>query len=407
MGLPIWQKNKIVVKNFDNPETGKTEMALLAFDGKMRDNIIEKFNQHFLIEGDHIKNGGVSSPKTMLSLLGSGAGALGLAGATSGQLFMATANPATLMSIGNGVGSAVMGTGVSGIVAQAPFLPVAGALMPVAAPLIAFQAISTIAIMKQFETVNQRLDKIQDTVNTILQRTEATLIGEVISASNRIAEIEQQFSICNQFTSDMIIRLSLLEDKINPIFERYNYLFKNQKIDSNMSPEDLHLKQTDAFMSIITSILDIRIDLLKMKINIQNNPGYMEFAAKNFVDKIDFYHDLWTGIQKNSSEIKEISTELKEAVSEMNWWQKNMPAWLLGKRKQRKEYEKKSEEFEKEALKHQIKFDTQIESAIELGKTIKNSILPESKMSLIYWRDDLGEHSYYTDDLLIETTPLK
>ena len=95
MGLPIWQKNKIIVKKFDNHETGKTEMALLAFDGKMRDKIISKFNEQFLIEGDHIKNGGVSSPKTMLSLIGGGAGSLGLAGVTSGQLFMATANPAT------------------------------------------------------------------------------------------------------------------------------------------------------------------------------------------------------------------------------------------------------------------------------------------------------------------------
>lgn len=254
-------------------------MALLAFDGKMRDKIISKFNEQFLIEGDHVKNGGVSSPKTMLSLIGGGAGSVGLAGTISSQLFMATANPATLMQIGNGVGSAVMGT--SGIIAQAPFLPVAGALMPVVAPLIAFQALSTITIMKQFEVVNEKLDKIQDTLNTILQRDEATYVGEVISASNRIADIENQFSVCNQFTEDMIIRLALLEDKINPIFERYNYLYKNQTINSSMSFTDLKLKQTDAFMAIITSILDIRIDLLKMKLNIQNNPGVYGICRKS------------------------------------------------------------------------------------------------------------------------------
>ena len=387
MGLPIWQKNKIIVKKFDNHETGKTEMALLAFDGKMRDKIISKFNEQFLIEGDHIKNGGVSSPKTMLSLIGGGAGSLGLAGVTSGQLFMAT-----LMQIGNGVGSAVMGT--SGIVAQAPFLPVAGAIMPVAAPLIAFQALSTITIMKQFEVVNEKLDKIQDTLNTILQREEATFVGEVI--------IEKQFSVCNQFTEDMIIRLALLEDKINPIFERYNYLYKNQSINATMSFTDLKLKQTDAFMAIITSILDIRIDLLKMKLNIQNNPGYMESAAKAFVEKIDFYHDLWAGIQNNSAEIDAVANELKDAVSEMNWWQRNMPSWLFGKRNQRKEYEEKSETFEKEALKHQIQFNNQVESAMELGDTVKKGLISDNKMSLIYWRDELGEHSYYTDDLLIE-----
>lgn len=200
----------------------------------------------------------------------------------------------------------------------------------------------------------------------------------------------------------MIIRLALLEDKINPIFERYNYLYKNQSINATMLFTDLKLKQTDAFMAIITSILDIRIDLLKMKLNIQNNPGYMESAAKAFVEKIDFYHDLWAGIQNNSAEIDAVANELKDAVSEMNWWQRNMPSWLFGKRNQRKEYEEKSETFEKEALKHQIQFNNQVESAMELGDTVKKGLISDNKMSLIYWRDELVEHSYYTDDLLIE-----
>lgn len=396
------KKNKILVKEFNNPQTDKAEMALLAFDGKMRDKIIENFNQHFLIEGDHIKNGGISSPKTMLSLLGGSVGSLGLAGVASGQLFMATANPATLMSIGNGVGSAVMGA--SGIVSQAPFLPVKGALMPVAAPLIAFQALSTITIMKQFKVVNERLDKIQDTLNTILYREEATFIGEVISASNRISEIENQFHICNQFTEDMIFRLALLEDKINPIFERYKYLYKNQSINTDTALRELKLQQTDAYMVVVTSILDIRIDLLKMKINIQNNPGYMETAAKTFVDKIGYYKQLWTTIQNDSSEINKVKEELKAAVSGMNWWQKNMPSWLLGKREKRKENENKVNELEKEASRHKVVVDEPIEFAMEFSESIKPS---ESKMSLIYWKDDLGEHSYYTDDLLIEEAAAK
>lgn len=276
--------------------------------------------------------------------------------------------------------------------------------MPVAAPLIAFQALSTITIMKQFKVVNDRLDKIQDTLNTILYREEATFIGEVISASNRISEIENQFHICNQFTEDMIFRLALLEDKINPIFERYKYLYKNQSINIDTALHELKLQQTDAYMAIVTSILDIRIDLLKMKINIQNNPGYMEAAAKTFVDKIDDYKQLWATIQNGSSEINKVKDELKAAVSGMNWWKKNMPSWLLGKRGNRKENENKANELEKEALRHKAVFDEPIEFAMEFSESIK---LSESKMSLIYWKDDLGEHSYYTDDLLIEEAAAK
>lgn len=394
----ILRKNKIVVKEFKD-ESGKTEMALLSFDGKVRDEIIARFNEQFLIEGDHIKDGGLSSPKTMLSLLCGGVGSVGMAGVASGQLFMATANPATLMQIGNGLGSAVMGS--SGIVAQAPFMPVAGASMQVS-PLIVFQALSTIQIMKQFEEVNKKLNLIQNTVNTIMQRNEATFVGEVISAANRIGELETQFSICNQFTEDMIVRLAILEDKVNPLFERYNYLYKSQNLDERTTPEQLNIKETDAYMAIVISILDIRIDLLKMKLNVQNNPGFITDATNNFAEKIDVYQNLWTLIQNKASDIDAIAKKLKEAVDEMNWWQKKMPSWMFGNRTQIKRLEKKSEIFEKEALKHQIQFDNIIDDAMELGDAVKKEVFSDRKISLVYWRDEMGEHSYYTDDLLIE-----
>lgn len=394
----ILRKNKIVVKEFED-ESGKTEMALLSFDGKVRDEIIARFNEQFLIEGDHIKDGGLSSPKTMLSLLCGGVGSVGMADVASGQLFMATANPATLMQIGNGLGSAVMGS--SGIVAQAPFMPVAGASMQVA-PLIVFQALSTIQIMKQFEEVNKKLNLIQNTVNTIMQRNEATFVGEVISAANRIGELETQFSICNQFTEDMIVRLAILEDKVNPLFERYNYLYKSQNLDERTTPEQLNIKETDAYMAIVISILDIRIDLLKMKLNVQNNPGFITDATNNFAEKIDVYQNLWTLIQNKASDIDAIAKKLKEAVDEMNWWQKKMPSWMFGNRTQIKRLEKKSEIFEKEALKHQIQFDNIIDDAMELGDAVKKEVFSDRKISLVYWRDEMGEHSYYTDDLLIE-----
>lgn len=393
------RKNQIIAKPFFYKDN-KTEMALLSINGNLRNEIIKNFNNHFLVEGDHIKNGGISSPKTMLSLIGAGFGSVGFAGLASGSLFMATANPATLMQIGNGVGSAVMAAGK--IAAQAPFLPVSGALMPVAAPLVAFQVLSTITIMKQFEDVNKKLDKIQNTLNKILLRDEATFMGEIISASKIIADIEKQFSICNQFTDDMIIRLSLLENKVNPIFERYNFLYGNENITKNLSFEDLHLKENDAYMALVASILDIKIDLLKIKLNIQNNPGFIKFAAEDFVEKIDFYKEVWTNIQNVPLQLTDVASELMEINSKMNWWQETMPGWLFGKRKERKENEKKASLFLKVENEHKNQFDKTIENANKAGEEIKKSLLEAKKTSLVYWQDELGEHSYYTDDLLVE-----
>lgn len=79
-----------------------------------------------------------------------------------------------------------------------------------------------------------------------------------------------------------------------------------------------------------------------------------------------------------------------------------MPPWLFGKRNERKKLEKKATDFKIKSLENQRDFQKPLDSALELGETVKKSLLPESKMSLIYWRDELGEHSYYTDDLLIE-----
>jgi len=167
------RRSRIYVRQYSDEE-GSPSGALLAFDGKIKNELIRRFKENYNIEGNHIKSGGRISPQSLLALVGSGAGALGASKAMAGTLFMATANPATLMSIGSGVGSAVLGAG--GIIAQAPFIPVAGALMPVLAPLLAFQAITTIMMMNQFKAIHGRLDHIEKSINRVVQRSEATFL---------------------------------------------------------------------------------------------------------------------------------------------------------------------------------------------------------------------------------------
>ena len=380
-------------KEFNN-ESGDSEVALLVFNRKISNQIIKSFNKQFSSEGNHIKNGGKASPMIMLSLLSKGTGSLGMPKATFGQLFVATANPETLMTIGNGVGSAVMGAGR--IVSQAPFTPVDGA------PSFASQAISTITFMNEFKVVTKKLDDIQKFANSIIKRNEATFIGEIMSASNRIVDIENQFVISGQFTSDMMIRLAVLEDRINSIFERYHCLHKSQNIEMEMDVKDLKFKQTDAFMLIECSILDIQIDLLRMKLIIQENPGYIKKSAHQFKEKIDFYSELWASIKNNVKDIQDIVNAINETIEVMTWWQKQMPEWLGGKKEERKELQGKSVAFGKEISEHQTALKENINNAMKLKNTIEQGISKENTMSLIYWQDENGAHSYYTNDLLVQ-----
>jgi hypothetical protein len=392
----LMNRSKIYVKQFSN-EGGSPQGAVLSFQGKIKDDLLRNFMENYNVEGDHIKKGGAISPQSMLTLIGSGAGSLGLSGLMSGNLFMATANPKTLMAIGNGVGSAVMGAG--GVVAQAPFIPMAAGLMPVVAPLLAFQAITTVMLMNQFKGIHERLDHIEKSISRIIQRSEATYVGEIISGLNRIEELEHQFSICNKFTQDMMIRLALAEDKVNPIFERYKFLYQTQFIDQSATIEELKFKQNDAYFAIILSILDLRIDLLQLKLAIQENAGYMKYSADRLVSKVDHYRQLWHEIGMNPRLVETVATELKEIIDGMNQWEKTIPTCFGGKRSKRVEAEKKIPHLKKHAESSTKAFKEELVLATQYGKELRKDLAVPQHMNLIYWRDQLGEHSYYTSDL--------
>ena len=379
-------------------DNGETVGALMSFGGSSRDLLMKKLNARFQQEGDHVKNGGALSPTVMRSLIaGSGVGALALASNSAGQLFVATAAPGTLMKIGQGVGSAVMAKG-GGIASQAAFLPVQGAVMSVAAPLIAFQAITTIIIMNEFQKINKQLAEIEKTISRMLKRSEASFVGEILSAASRLDDIEEQFSQINRFSPEMIIRLSLIEDKVNPIFERYQFLYHSQEITPDAGIEDLNFKKNDAYLAVVLSILDLRIDLLRLKLTVQDSPGSMSLSSERLKRKVDHYEQLWKHIGENPEQVEVIAKQLEKTVEEMNFFQKHLTQ--RGKRKS-------ADQQARMLSKHQIELYKDGNEHVELAQKFSSQIKGSQsgafqQMDLIYWEDEFGEHCYYTDDLEME-----
>jgi len=391
------EKNRVLVKTFDN-KSENSKIHLLSFHGDIRDQIIDYLDKQFLTEGKHIEDGGILSSKTMLSLIGGGG--LAISSHSSSCLYMATANSKNLMKIGNGFGSAILKNGR--IVGHAPFIPVSNVLLPVVTPLMAFQVVSTISILDNFKLINEKLDHIQKSIDRIIKRNEATFIGEVISAVNRIKDIENRLSVSKEFTNDMLVRLAILEDRINSIFERYYYLYENQNIDyeeeisKKISVEDLNFKKMDAYMLLVTSILDIKIDQLRLKLAIQENPAYIKQASKKFIDKIEHYCQLWQCIKEDSVGVRKLHNNIKNAIDHMNWWQKHMPSWLLGKHKEYKELEEEDEQLEP------LITDDGLEKFVEKElEQYKNYQKHNNNVALIYLRKEDREYSYYTNDIVI------
>src|SRR5690554_2175316 len=93
-----------------------SELAVFEFQGKLRELMIDSLHKNHLATGSYVPDAKVVSSQGAMSLAVAGAagGATAMSAAFSSTLFMATANPATLMTVGSGVGSAVMGA--SGIV---------------------------------------------------------------------------------------------------------------------------------------------------------------------------------------------------------------------------------------------------------------------------------------------------
>lgn len=397
--LGPWKRKKNYVCKYICPQNG-SELGLLALNGNARDEIVKQFRDNFTLQGDHIIQGGKASPAPLLTLLGAG-GALSLSSAASGSLFVATANPATLMAIGNGVGSAVVAGGGT-IVAQAPFIPVSGALMPVVGPLLAFQCLTTIAILGEFAAVKKGIVDIQKNISRLMERQEAIYIGEALSASQRLEQLENEFEICNSFTTDMMIRLALLENTVNPIFERHTFLYNSHQIDTKLSSTDWAFKQGDAKMAIVLSLLDIRLDVLRVKLAIQENPGFVQEFAESLTTKIDRYRELWSDIEKAPEQVEEVTTKLREMTTNLSWWKRNIPEWGGGGRTKRKETEKQASELEaQQTIQATTTLTGQALDAIKAGADLQEQLAAQEPNSLFYWEDEMGKHSYYSSDVAI------
>src|SRR5215469_13222272 len=131
---------EVAVRRFDAEDS---EFAVFEFQGQLRDLMVSSLRNCYLATGSYVEDAKAMSPQGVLSMAvaGTAVGGAVLSASLSSTLFMATADPSTLMKLGQGVGSAVMG--VKGIAAQAPFIAVPSSL-PVVAPIMAMQALTTV-----------------------------------------------------------------------------------------------------------------------------------------------------------------------------------------------------------------------------------------------------------------------
>lgn len=384
-----------------------SEIAVFEFQGEMRDLILSSLRKDFLATGSYFADGRALSSQGVLSMAVAGAATVGtvLSASLSSTLFMATANPATLMSLGGGigVGSAVMG--VNGIVAQAPFIAVASSL-PVVAPIMAMQALNAIVMLQQFRQVDRKLDAIKGTLDKAIARSEATHAGELMTASDIVDEVYRQYEQAGSFSNDMLIRLGLAEQGARRLSERFRFLVDTHSVSDVDDIADVQRANYDAHSAMLGSFLDLRIAYLRVCVDMQENPKSLESSLDQLKDKIRAGAEFWQQLVNRSEKLRDVISDREKLLSDMNWVERSLPEFIGGKGAAADKKLAALRGAYVSTLESELvivkSFDSLIQSAKQtLTALEKKSDGLNATSTLVYWKDETGEHSFSTESLQV------
>lgn len=274
------------------------------------------------------------------------------------------------------------------IVKQAGFIPIASSL-PIVAPMIAMQVMSTIAIMKQFKVVNQKLETIQKEMDQILLRQEVTSIADLLSAINVVDELYDQHSTLGHFSQDMLIRLALVERDSEKLKARYEML------DSINADTASTYKNSDAYFTLLSNLLLLRIKYLRLCVDTQENPEYVKYSMDNFQNTLEHTLFIYGNFRKRSQMIAqkikelEVSSNKKDPLSQIKNIKSDNKLSII-----------KEEYISMLEIENQINVD--FGSAVhEMKKLQKIDNKNNQEASLLYWQDNTGAHCIATDEDLL------
>ncbi len=225
------------------------------------------------------QSGGVIDSAWLAPLLG--AGGTAASSLFAGNVFLATANPATLMTIGAGVGSAVMGP--SGIIAQAPFVAASTALMPVVAPVMLFMTVSSAMTGARLDRVERALGALSQGLERVRHLMEAEDYARFESAGEQLDEIGLQFEHGQRFTEGMKIALVLAKRDVNRLRRKFGHLAMREI----RSEHDARVAVSDINLFVLSTLTDLRADALRLQLTLQDDPHYAERRQTVLRRKVD------------------------------------------------------------------------------------------------------------------------
>lgn len=263
------------------------------------------------------ESGGVIENAWLMPMLGGGSSAAA-ASLLAGNVFLATANPGTLMTIGSGVGSAVMGP--TGVIAHAPFVAASGALTPVVAPMMLCATVLSVTICARLDRIQRTLGRLSEAVERVRRLLDAEDYARFETAAERIDEIRSEFEQRRRLTSDLPDRLSLVEHDVRVLRNKYGLLMTGDV----HSEDDARSMVSSLERFFLASLYDLQIDMLQTYFALQNNPSDMEERQSRLQEKVKRYEtDLRQSLDDDP--VGDFHRKLKGDLAKKRW----PPRWRL------------------------------------------------------------------------------
>ena len=257
------------------------------------------------------QSGGVIESAWLLPVLGGGSTAA--SSLLAGNVFLATVNPATLMTIGTGVGSAVMGS-TGTIIAQAPFVAASSALIPVVAPMMLFTTVSSVMLCARLDRVQRALGRLFEVVERVRRLLDAEDYARFETAAERIDEIRSEFEDCRRFASDVPDRLARVEHDVSLLRSKYGVMMTGD-VDSE---DDARSAVSGLNRFFLASLYDIQVDLLQLYLALQDDPEVVESRRSRLQEKIERYAEKFRRVL-DDDQVGAYHRKLKDDSAKSRW----------------------------------------------------------------------------------------
>ena len=225
------------------------------------------------------ESGGVVESAWLLPTLGGAS--MASSSLLAGNVFLATANPATLMTIGTGVGSAVMGP--AGIVAQAPFVAASTAMMQVVAPLMLFATVSAVVTGARLDRVQRSLGRLSDAVDRVQRVLGARDYARFESAASVLDGLGSEFAQFRRFGTGDAATLALARQSTKELRAQFGQLAEGPVTSEN----DARHAVADLNRSFLATILDLRADVFRVYLALQEDPDRVEHRQSRLGQEIE------------------------------------------------------------------------------------------------------------------------